>query len=160
MRGLSGGAWRNRRQGAFCSFRVVWLVVWCLVIPVAPGSAFGGEMKAPKAPVSCTRSAARAEKPEAARATSSVKLAALGAIRFYQRMISPVGGTNKCGFSPSCSAYAYGAIQEQGPLVGLLMAADRLTRCNRWKSPGPDYTLLPNGRLFDPLSKNLLSGSP
>jgi hypothetical protein len=36
------------------------------------------------------------------------------------------------------------------------MTADRLTRCNIWKEPGPDYFLLPNGRLYDPISNNLL----
>jgi len=48
------------------------------------------------------------------------------------------------------------SIREQGPLTGLFMTADRLTRCNIWKEPGPDYTLLPNGKLYDPPSHNLL----
>ena len=89
--------------------------------------------------------------------TSSVRLVCLGAIKFYQQWISPIGGDKRCGFSPSCSAYGYKAIQAQGPTIGVLMTADRLIRCNLWKSPGPDYTLLPNGSLYDPPSKNLLS---
>ncbi len=88
--------------------------------------------------------------------TSCVKLVFLGAIRLYQKRISSTGGPDRCGFRPSCSAYGYTAIEEEGPLIGLLMTADRLTRCNLFKGPGPDYTLLPNGKLYDPPSKNLL----
>ena len=88
--------------------------------------------------------------------TSCVKLVFLGAIQLYQKRISPTSGPDRCGFRPSCSAYGYTAIEEEGPLIGLLMTADRLTRCNLFKGPGPDYTLLPNGKLYDPPSKNLL----
>jgi len=87
--------------------------------------------------------------------TSCMKLAFLGAIRLYQKRVSAIG-VDRCGFRPSCSAYGYTSIKEQGPLIGLLMTADRLTRCNIWKEPGSDYTLLPNGKLYDPPSKNLL----
>jgi len=87
---------------------------------------------------------------------SCVKLAFLGAIRLYQKRVSSIGGPDRCGFWPSCSAYGYTAIEEEGPVTGLLMTADRLTRCNLFKGPGPDYTLLPNGKLYDPPSKNLL----
>ena len=88
--------------------------------------------------------------------TSCVKLAFLGAIRLYQKRVSSIGGPDRCGFWPSCSVYGYTAIEEEGPVTGLLMTADRLTRCNLFKGPGPDYTLLPNGKLYDPPSKNLL----
>jgi putative membrane protein insertion efficiency factor len=88
--------------------------------------------------------------------TSSIKIIFLGAIKFYQKTISRIGGTDRCGFSPSCSAYGYCAIKGQGPVIGTMMTADRLTRCNIWKKPGADYTLLPNNKLYDPVSKNLL----
>lgn len=87
--------------------------------------------------------------------TSCVTAAFLGAIELYQSRIAPVRGI-ECGFRPSCSNYAHLSIQEQGPVIGLLMTADRLTRCNIFKGPGPDYPLLPNGKLFDPPSRNLL----
>jgi len=86
--------------------------------------------------------------------TSCVKLAFLGSIRLYQKRVSSTGGPDRCGFRPSCSAYGYAAIEEEGPVIGLLMTADRLIRCNLFKEPGPDYTLLPNGKLYDPPSKN------
>jgi putative membrane protein insertion efficiency factor len=88
--------------------------------------------------------------------TSSIKIIFLGAIKFYQKTISRSGGTDRCGFYPSCSAYGSSAIKGQGPVIGIMMTADRLTRCNIWKKPGADYTLLPNNKLYDPVSKNLL----
>ncbi len=93
--------------------------------------------------------------------TSTAAVACLGAIRFYQKVISPIGG-NRCGFWPSCSAYGYQAIREQGPFLGVIMIGDRQIRCNIWKESGPDYTWLPNGKLYDPPSHNLLfeKGSP
>lgn len=78
-----------------------------------------------------------------------------GAIGFYRSVISPTQAP-RCGFYPSCSAFGLQAVREQGPLRGLLMTADRLTRCNLLKGPGPNYYLLPNGRLFDPVTMNLL----
>jgi putative membrane protein insertion efficiency factor len=87
--------------------------------------------------------------------TSCVQIAFLESIKFYQKRISPIYG-NRCGFRPSCSRYGYEAVTTQGSIMGIMMTGDRLTRCNIWKSPGPDYFLLPNGRLYDPLSKNLL----
>jgi uncharacterized protein len=88
--------------------------------------------------------------------TSSVRVAFLGLIRIYQRFVSPIGGVDRCGFRPSCSRYGYQAIQEQNPIVGIMMVGDRLTRCNIFKEPGPDYPQLPNGKLYDPVSNNLL----
>lgn len=90
--------------------------------------------------------------------TSSVRVAMLGLISIYQRFVSPVGGVNRCGFRPSCSRYGYQTIQEQGPIIGTIMIGDRLTRCNIFKKPGSDYPLLPNGKLYDPVSNNLPFG--
>ena len=86
--------------------------------------------------------------------TSSVRLAMLGLIGFYQHFVSPVGGVDRCGFRPSCSRFGHQAIQGQGPVVGVMMTADRMTRCNVFERPG--YTRLPNGKLYDPVSSNLL----
>jgi hypothetical protein len=119
---------------------------WFLFLP--RGSASDFAMKGPKG------------KPEPSGenqeiATSCLTTAFLGGVQFYQRWISPVRGI-ECGFGPSCSHYSRLSIQEQGPGIGLLMTADRLTRCHIWKEPGPDYPLLPNGKLFDPPSRNLI----
>ena len=60
-------------------------------------------------------------------------------IRFYQKCISPYPPPS-CRFTPTCSAYAYTAIQKYGALKGGYLALRRLLRCN------PFYT----GDYFDP----------
>ena len=87
---------------------------------------------------------------------SPFKLFFMGAITFYRSFISPTQGP-RCGFYPSCSTFGLQAVREYGPLQGVMMTTDRLTRCNILKGPGPDYYLLPNGKLFDPVSKNILT---
>ena len=87
--------------------------------------------------------------------TSSVRLAFLGAIGQFQKWISPIEGP-RCGFTPSCSAFGHQAIREQGPVRGVTMTADRLMRDTLLTVPGPGYTILPDGRIFDPVSRNLL----
>lgn len=118
-----------------------------LAVPGVVGASEAG-MKGPRL---------RSQPPPQEEATGCVEVAFLQVIRLYQKRLSPIGGPDRCGFRPSCSAYGYLAIKEQGPLVGLLMTADRLTRCNLWKKPGADYLLLPLGKLYDPPSLNLLS---
>ncbi len=53
----------------------------------------------------------------------------LSAIRFYQRSISP-NRPPSCRFTPTCSHYAYEAIEKYGALRGGWMAFRRLLRCN------------------------------
>ncbi len=50
------------------------------------------------------------------------------AIRMYQLFISPQDQPS-CMFHPSCSSFTMQAIQQHG-IRGLLISADRLTRCN------------------------------
>jgi len=78
-----------------------------------------------------------------------------GAIQLYRRFISPIQG-GRCGFYPSCSTYGMHAVQHYGAIQGGVMTADRLTRCNIFKQPGPDYYRRPDGRLYDPVEANLL----
>lgn len=79
----------------------------------------------------------------------------IGAIDFYRNVISPMSGA-RCGFSPSCSTFSRQAVKEYGPIQGIMMTADRLTRCNFFKQQDADYSALPNGRLFDPVFRNAL----
>ena len=60
--------------------------------------------------------------------------------RFYQKCISPYTPPS-CRFTPTCSAYAYTAIQKYGALKGGYLALRRLLRCN------PFY----KGDYFDPV---------
>ena len=61
-------------------------------------------------------------------------------IRFYQKCISPYTPPS-CRFTPTCSAYAYTAIQKYGALKGGYLALRRMLRCN------PLY----KGDYFDPV---------
>lgn len=61
-------------------------------------------------------------------------------IRFYQRCISPMRGPC-CRFRPTCSAYAYEAINKYGAIKGGWLALKRLCRCN------PFY----KGDFYDPV---------
>jgi len=66
-----------------------------------------------------------------------LKKLALGAIRLYQRGISP-GLPPACRFQPTCSAYASDAIESRGLSRGGLMAAWRILRCNPLNDGGYD----------------------
>lgn len=50
-------------------------------------------------------------------------------IRFYQRHISPMSSPC-CRFSPTCSRYAYQAINKYGALKGGWLTLRRLLRCH------------------------------
>ncbi|HIT34595.1 MAG TPA: membrane protein insertion efficiency factor YidD [Candidatus Faecousia intestinigallinarum] len=69
-----------------------------------------------------------------------MKKAMLWLIRFYQRCISPAAPP-RCRFYPTCSAYAYEAIQKYGAWKGGYLALRRLLRCH------PFY----KGDHFDPV---------
>ena len=53
----------------------------------------------------------------------------LSLIRFYQRGISP-NTPPRCRFYPTCSHYAYEAIEKYGALKGGWLGFRRLLRCN------------------------------
>lgn len=61
--------------------------------------------------------------------SSELEFAATALIRLYQKFISSQDGPS-CGFSPSCSRFGMAAIKKFGMLHGVLLAADRLLRCN------------------------------
>ena len=63
------------------------------------------------------------------RETSELKLAATGLIRLYQKFVSSQD-LPACNFSPSCSRFGMACIQEYGVVRGIVLAADRLLRCN------------------------------
>lgn len=50
-------------------------------------------------------------------------------IRLYQLTLSNMQG-DVCNFEPSCSNYGMEAIEKFGPVVGILLTADRIERCN------------------------------
>jgi uncharacterized protein len=66
-----------------------------------------------------------------------MKFLALSLIRFYQGAISPALPT-ACRYFPSCSAYAYEAVEKWGVGRGVVMALGRLLRCRPFGAFGYD----------------------
>ena len=64
----------------------------------------------------------------------------LSLIRLYQCTVSPYT-PSRCRFRPTCSAYAYEAINKYGALKGGWLAFKRLLRCH------PFY----KGDFYDPV---------
>ncbi|WP_460708486.1 membrane protein insertion efficiency factor YidD [Myceligenerans halotolerans] len=54
----------------------------------------------------------------------------VGAIRLYQRRISPRLPT-RCRYVPTCSAYGLEAVRSYGLLLGSRLALGRIHRCTR-----------------------------
>jgi putative membrane protein insertion efficiency factor len=74
-----------------------------------------------------------------------------GAIRVYQKTLSPDHGLFRvfypygcCRYHPTCSEYAHEAIEKHGALKGSALAARRIGRCHPWAAGG-----------FDPVPHNL-----
>jgi len=120
------------------------------VLMTGPAPAHGDEALAflrervhrqePKAP---------ARMPTDWRQTNEAKLALTALIALYQNLLSTQDGA-RCSFSLSCSQYAKLALERYGPVLGLVMAADRLQRCHgmgRLYYPVDPLT----GKLHDPL---------
>lgn len=59
-------------------------------------------------------------------------------IRAYQILLSPMLGSNKCRFQPTCSSYMIQAIEEWGVLKGLWLGLKRIGRCHPWGGHGFD----------------------
>ncbi len=61
----------------------------------------------------------------------------LSVIGFYQRRISPLMGRH-CRYEPTCSAYAYEAIERHGARKGMSLAVRRIAHCHPWAPGGFD----------------------
>ena len=70
-----------------------------------------------------------------------VKRFFLSSIRFYQKFISPIKPPT-CRFYPTCSHYAFEAIELHGPVKGGVLSVKRIAKC---------HPLHPGG--FDPVPK-------
>ena len=63
--------------------------------------------------------------------------AALFLIRLYRWTLSPLLGRH-CRFEPTCSLYAYDAIEKYGFLKGAWLGLRRLLRCHPFHAGGFD----------------------
>jgi len=71
------------------------------------------------------------------KSTGTAQWLALASIRVYQVILGPfLGGA--CRFEPSCSVYAYEAIERFGALRGSWMGLKRLLRCRPFSTSGYD----------------------
>lgn len=66
-----------------------------------------------------------------------MKTIILWIIRFYQKAISPVLPPS-CRFTPTCSHYAYEAIEKYGFFKGGWMGVKRISRCHPFTPGGYD----------------------
>ena len=75
-------------------------------------------------------------------------------IQFYQDHISAADG-NRCPMTPSCSEYAAQAVKKHGPIMGWIMACDRLMRCGRDEVRlAPRVQISNHEYVADPVSAN------
>lgn len=59
-------------------------------------------------------------------------------IRLYRRFLSPLKGRPTCRFYPTCSTYAYAAIDRFGALRGGYLALRRILKCHPFHAGGVD----------------------
>lgn len=58
-------------------------------------------------------------------------------ISFYRKCISPLK-PSCCRFYPTCSSYAYEAVEKYGAFKGSYLAIKRILRCNPYHKGGYD----------------------
>ncbi len=58
-------------------------------------------------------------------------------ITFYRKFLSPLKRPC-CRFYPTCSSYAYEAIERHGAMRGSVLAFKRILRCNPYHKAGLD----------------------
>jgi len=68
-------------------------------------------------------------------------------LKGYRKFISPLYG-DVCRYYPTCSAYGLGQIQQRGVIVGSVLTAARIVRCNPWSQGGIDQVKPSNQRFF------------
>ena len=69
--------------------------------------------------------------------TQLIRYLLVALVRFYQRAISPLLGSN-CRFSPTCSQYTIEAIEKYGALRGVWKGIKRIARCHPFHKGGYD----------------------
>ncbi len=58
-------------------------------------------------------------------------------IRWYQKFISPLSPPS-CRYMPTCSQYAWEAVEKHGFWKGIQLSVKRLASCHPWGGSGYD----------------------
>lgn len=58
-------------------------------------------------------------------------------ILLYRKVLSPLVG-RRCRYDPTCSSFAFQAIDEWGAVRGSWIAMKRIGRCHPWREGGLD----------------------
>ncbi len=74
-------------------------------------------------------------------------------LKIYQNFISPVKG-DRCPLYPTCSQYSVEALQKHGPVIGIIMTADRLIHESDEPAFVPYKKVGNRYRFIDPLENN------
>ncbi len=73
----------------------------------------------------------------ATRARTAIRAGFILPIRLYQRLVSPLLGSN-CRYFPTCSEYAARAVERYGVLRGTLKGIVRIMSCHPFGGSGYD----------------------
>jgi hypothetical protein len=84
---------------------------------------------------------------------SGSSVAARWSLCAYRAIFSPLLGHHTCNFNPTCSRFSTQAFERYGTVLGLLVTADRLERCNPYAALlyGSYYTGMTGERMNDPV---------
>jgi putative membrane protein insertion efficiency factor len=74
-------------------------------------------------------------------------------VKLYQRHISPIDG-DRCPMYPTCSQYGIQAMHKHGPLIGIVMTADRLMHEADERDFAPARKVGNRYRFIDPVENN------
>ncbi len=83
-----------------------------------------------------------------------MKVLLIALVQAYRLLLSPwLGGA--CRFTPSCSAYALGCLQQHGAAAGSYLTLRRLVRCHPWCQGGHDPVPGAKSALFSSLLSSI-----
>jgi hypothetical protein len=140
---------RSSLSAMFIKKGVVLFLVWGFLVPLGV-QAGEGRWEEPwpkqgKAPSTLKGSPASPFSPG--------QRAALGAVRFFQKYISPVDG-DRCPCYPTCARYSAEAIRKHGLWIGLVMTFDRLIHESDEIHRAPLVKIYNSYRYYDPVENN------
>lgn len=96
-----------------------------------------------------TAAAEKSERPEGTVAAAPF----LWLLSFYQKTVGPVV-SGRCPMYPTCSQYSVEAIRKHGPVVGIVMTADRIIHELDEQNYAPLIKVGSRYRYADPVGNN------